>query len=431
MDDHLTPIEGWARFRLPYFRIGAVVALAAGILAVGILGPHPDSSATPTIATPATAVAQVPISAAAPSSPASTTAVPAPVVATGIDAIGGVVTIRPAAADVHLSWLPDDITSRSLAAIGSRVFYVTGADRIRSSTIGSDTPPETLVSVPACRAINQVAAAGDFVAYVVTSPVRPPLDSTGCGGPTRIAWSVRLLDLRRGGPREVASGVRDVGSVQDELYPVHLALSATSVAFDRTPTPAGGWSGETVEVRATADGHLQWSTQTDFPVSDVMLGGSTLAVLTAGPQLWTADASHPALRLVANPSSAASISDDGSYLAWDVNTGLGGESEVAVQPTSGGPPVLLVAPTGSSNPEPLRPVVSATPTGPVVAWYATAPGGGIYPAFRNASHGQPAVLDSAQEPAWLHLEGNVLIWVAADLEGGPSLAFAVDVSVAM
>jgi len=76
----------------------------------------------------------------------------------------------------------------------------------------------------------------------------------------------------------------------------------------------------------------------------------------------------------------------------------------------------------------LRPVVSATPASTIVAWYATAPGGGTYPAFRNTSHGLAAVLDSVQEPAWLHLEGNVLIWVAADLEGGPSVAFAVDVA---
>jgi hypothetical protein len=424
MDEHRTPIEGFERFRMPYLKIAAVAVFASAILAVGVLGPHPATPAAS--ASPSTR----PVAIVSPRpSPSAAPTLGAP---RGIEALAGVTKLTPDPSAVHLSWLPDDITSRSLAAIGSRLFYVTTANKIRSAVVGTNEPQQTLVSVPACHAINQVAAAGHYVAYVVTSPMAEPIDANGCGTPGTVAWSVWVLDLRGGRPRQIATGLRDVGNVGDHMYPVQLALSPTTVAFDRPPKPSAGWSAETIEVYSNADGHLLWSTQTVNWVSQVMLGGPYLAVTVTGNplQLMIASEKHPVLDNFAEPATTASIAPDGSYLAWDVASGNGLPAVLAVQSTAHGAEIHFSAPTDGTHPEPLRPVVSHIGSGALVAWLATAPGGTVYPAFRSALDGQAAGLltTTIQEPAWLTLEGSHLIWVAADPAGGPAVAFEVDVS---
>jgi hypothetical protein len=415
------PIEGRARFGKPYLRIAAVLAVTSAIVVAGILGPHQTarSQADPT---------QYPLA-----------RTPTPH-QTGVQPdFADLAPAKLAPSDISMSWLSDSITGRSLAAIGKRIFYVVDSSQIESTVIGSDVEPQLLVSVPSCQTINQIAAAGDLLAYVETHPVGAPLDASGCGRPTSVAWSIWLSDLQGDQPRQVTSGVRLAGSEEVRLYPVHLALSASTYAYEVPLSPALMSPFERVEVRSTGDNRLLWSAQTDGGVSDILLGGSRLAVVTDGSlmtearmELWIGDASHPQLRRVGEPAASASISEDGTYLAWDARAPwerslATAQAALVVDRFDSGLPQNILLPAALSAPEPLRPVVSSGLAGPIVAWYATVGRGAVYPAFLDSANERGVALFSVQSPAWIDLQGSTLIWVSADL-GGVSIAFAADLA---
>ena len=431
-DEHRTPIEGWGRFRMPYLQIGLVAMLAGGILSVGLLGPHPSPPQTP-LPPPVT-------------SPLVALPSPIPITTAGPDIAGldGLARFNPAPADVRTSWLPDNIASPSLAAIGTRIFFVVGTTRIETTVIGSVAPPKTLVSAPPCVAINQVVAAGNVLGYVQTSPVgdstsasasaTPSASATaiGCARTSRVAWTIWFTDLGGGHPRRMASGIRYVDSAATRMYPVRLAMTPTIFAINRPNSPGLMYEGETIEVRRVTDGKLLWAPQTDRYVANLMLGGSTLAVLErdTGLELNVADAVGPSLFPVARPASTASLSEDGRFVTWDVAADPARNIAAGVatlQLPSGGRTLLPVA-SNSTSSTPLQPVVSSTPTGPIVAWYSTAQGGAVYPAFRDSANSGSDVFSIVQAPIWIALRGSTLILVTTDRDGGYTVAFALDLS---
>jgi hypothetical protein len=308
---------------MPYLKIAAVVALGTGILAVGVLGPHPAPRPTPS--TDASLIARIP-------SPTAPTVAPFPApstsptvpIANRSDSLVGLTRVVPLADQIKVSWLPGQITSGSMAVVGMRIFYVVDANRIQSTEVGSDQAGQSLVSVPSCEGINQLAAAGHELAYVVTSPGGPTATVHDCGGAGRVSWSVWLLDLNGGGPRRVAQGVRAASSIEIDEFPIHLALTDSAYAFNRPPVSAAAGLGETVEVHAI-DGQLLWTSRTKRPVASVMLGGGTLAILTdvlsqadGVVNLYTSSAARPDPAPMDQPAASASLSPDGLHLAWDV-----------------------------------------------------------------------------------------------------------------
>ncbi len=413
--------EGRARFGRPYLRIAVVIAATSLIVSVGVLGPHQSTR----------------------SRAVATASLPAP---TAMPAQSGVrpdfhdlAPAKLAPSEITMSWLSNATTGRSIAAIGRRIFYVVAANRIESTVIGSDGDPQILVSVQSCRTINQIAAAGDLLAYVETSPVGAPLDVSGCGTPASIAWSIWLSDLQGEQPRRVASGVRLATSVETELYPVHLALSTSTYAYEVPLRSAQPSPFQRVEVHSTGDNRLLWSATTDGGVSDILLGGGRLAVVTDGAlmtdarmELWTGDAAHPLLRRVGEPAASASMSDDGTYLAWDSRAPFErslatAQAALVVDRLDSAFPQSILLPAAIGAPEPLRPVVSSGLTGPIVAWYATVGRGAVYPAFLDSANESGVALFSVQSPAWIDLQGSVLLWVSADIDG-KSIAFAADLA---
>jgi hypothetical protein len=342
------------------------------------------------------------------------------------------VRFNPAPADLRTSWLPDNIASPSLTAIGTRIFFVVGTGRIESTVIGSAARPSILVSAPQCEAINQVAAAGNVLGYVLTGPVGGSGDPVGCARTSRVAWTIWFTDLAGRNPRRIASGVRAVDSAATRLYPVRLALTPSIYAFNRTNSPGLMAEGETVEVRSLNRNKLLWSVQTDSHVASLMLGGSTLAVLERdrGFELNIATTTNPALTPVARPVSAASLPEDGAYLTWDVaaDATRNMPAGVVTAKLQTGGTDLLPAPLNSPFHEPFRPVISSTPTGPIVAWYATARGGAVYPAFRDYATEGGGVYSTVQAPVWIGLRGSTLIMVTTDRDGGYTVAFALDLS---
>ena len=405
---------------MPYLRIGAVIAVAAGIVAVGVLGPHPSLQPTATLQPAATQMA------AAPSARPSA-AVPAAVA--GLTGIG---RFPPAPLDLRTSWLAGNISSQALAAIGTRLFFVTHGNTIESTDVGSGLRPRAILNVPPCHSITQLAAAGNLLGYVETAPAPDAAQPLDCGLAPAVSWTIWLGDLAGGHRRRIASGVRSVDSADTRQHPVYLALTTDTYAFDRPNSPGLMAAGETVVIRTTSGDKLLWTLQTDDQVAGLMLGGSTLAVLEREPglELSVADATNPALTSIARPISAASLSADGRYLAWDTaaDPALNVPAGVAtLQLRTGGTTSLPVAPS-SPRPDPLRPVVSSGASGPILAWYATAQDGISYAAFRDVARDVGGFYSTVQAPFWISLNGSTLILVSTDSDAGYTVAFALDLA---
>ena len=348
----------------------------------------------------------------------------------------GLTPVEPLPGQLLQSGLPLQVAGRSIAAIGLNLFYVVQSYRIETSRVGDSGDPLILVDAGRCQAINQLAAAGHMLAYVVTAPAGPSAAIGGCGAPGVVSWSIWLLDLNGGRPRQVAAGTRLPDSIDAAEYPTHVAISDSAYAFDREADAKAHAKGSIVEVHSL-DGRLLWTSQSPAPVANVMLGGNRLAVTTeagaaAGPMvLWIADAAHPTPDQTAMPASSASMSLDGSWVVWDLQPYLPTpagthRSAVGIEALDSGRITSLNAVTGSDVAAPIRPSISLTRAGPAIAWFATAPGGAVYPAFRFAGGGDGGILESVQQPVWLEVQGSSLIWVAASPDGWSTTAYAVD-----
>jgi hypothetical protein len=440
-DDLSGPIEGRARLHRPYLPIAAVFLLAFAVVGAGFLGPHPDPHPTPSPG--ASLLAGKPTGAPSAAPSVARSASPGP----HQDNLAGLTQVNPSPGQIRQTWLPGQVTSHSMAVVGRSLFFIVGGDRIESTAVGGDGSRQTLAQVPACEGINQLAAAGHDLAYVVTSPGGPTAQIHDCGGAGKVSWSLWLLDLNGGSPRQVASGVRAAGSIEVAEFPIHLALTESAYAFNRPPASVAAGPGETVEVHSL-DGRLSWISHTQKPVADVMLGGGTLAILTpaASPapgvvDLYISDAANPVPAPVEQPARSASLSPDGLLLTWDVAyqgpwdttfqgpfPGPNPPDAVAVETVGSGLAQPLLTLTDRSAPAPLRPAISSTDRGPLVTWFATGSDGAIYPAVRYATGGNGAYLPSLQEPVWMSVQGGTLFWVAEGGGGWSKVAFAVDLA---
>lgn len=424
------PIEGQARLPGPHLRVGAIIALGAVIVALGYFGSRP-------------------VPPPGPSPVASNVAIDAPSVAASgpgtlptldpnsYGSVSGLTPVEPLASQLLHSDLPPQVDGRSIAAIGLDLYYVVQGSLVETSRIGGTTDPRILVAASRCEAIYQLAAAGNTLAWVVTSPAGPSAAIGACGSPAVVTWTIWLLDLNGGKPRQVARGTRTPVSIDVAEYPTHLALSDSAYAFDRPTDAKVPAAGTTVEIHELG-GKLVRSIQSQGTVDSVMLGGTRLAVMTADGtgssatrSLWVADIARSGLTEVAQPASSASISPDGSWVLWDLlpftSTAAGvQQSAVRIESIETGRVLSLNTLTGSDIAAPLQPSISLTRAGPAIAWFATTPGGAVYPAFRFAGGGDGGILSSVQLPFWLDVQGSSLIWVARGRDGWFTTAFEVD-----
>ena len=339
---------------------------------------------------------------------------------------------------MRTSLLGADISSRALAAVGTRLFFVTGGDTLESTVIGSGARPETIVAGTGCDTISQIVATGSLLGYVETAPhgfahtPGVPVDSVDCGMRSSVTWTIWLSDLSGGHARKVASGVRPVDSTDTRMSPVRLALTTSTYAFNRPNSPGLMATGETIEVRSVVDDRLLWTVQSGARVQDLILGGTSLAVLEVEPalELSVADAVNPVLTQIAFPASSASLSEDGQYLAWDVaaDAAHGGSSQVVTFQLHTGATSSVVVSSNAPSPTPLRPVVSSALGGPLVAWYDTATSGIVYPGFLDPWIKANSFFSSAEAPEWIALRGSTLILVATDHDARHTVAFALDLS---
>jgi hypothetical protein len=432
----------------PYLRIAAVVAIAAGILGAGILGPHPSHDGAASSASVAPSPGSTAVALVEPTKPASRSGAPED----GPRQLQAITGLRqvPQVPGETLTRLPLQITSQSFAIVGTRLFYVVETDRIESSVIDSAADPQTLVTVGQCQAIDEIAAAGRSLLYVVTFPGGPSATIGRCAGFDQMNWEIWLMDLPTGHTHKVASGIRQTPSSDVAEVPIHIALTADSYAFDRPVDVADPDSPETVEVHAM-DGRLLWSASTGGHVADVLLGGGKLAVVTQpllalGTQtLWLADSGRPRLLEVAEQVTSAALSADGSFLSWDTLLQVGFSSDsfvpnIGIEDTRSGAASFLPQPTTADIEFPSEPIVSLTAHGVVAAWFATAPDGTVYPAFSRLEEvvsgsgsgvdpralepaGRSGFLVGVQQPVWMTVQGSSLIWVAEGIDGRSAIAF--------
>jgi len=424
------PIEGQARLPGTHLRVAAVAALGAVIVALGYFGSRPAPQPGPSPQASNAAVV------------APSASVPAPGTLPTLDpnsygSVLGLTPVEPLTSQLLQSDLPPQVTGRSIGAIGLDLYYVVQGSLVETSRIGSAADPRILMTAGRCEAIHQLAAAGRRVAWVVTSPAGPSAAMDLCGPTGIVTWTIWLLDLDSGTPRQVAHGTRKPDSLDAAEYPTHLALSESVYAFDWATDPKVPAAGATVEIHDLA-GKLLRSIQTQGTVDSVMLGGNRLAVVTAegsgstvAHSLWVADIARSGLTEVAQPASSASISADGSWVLWDLlpftSTASGVQrSAVRIESIDSGRVLSLNTLTGSDIAAPLQPSISLTRAGPAIAWFATTPGGAVYPAFRFAGGGDGGILSSVQQPFWLDVQGSSLIWVAQGRDGWFTTAFEVD-----
>lgn len=423
-DDLNGPLEGRARLHRPYFQIAVVLFLATAVIGAGYFGPHPAPSASPHSGASPFAANLTPAASASP--------------VAGTNAPAGLTRVNLRPGQLRQTWLPGEITSGSMAVVGANLYFIVDGDVIESTAVGGDASRQMLAQAPPCQGINQLAAAGHELAYVVTSPGGLTAQVHDCGEAGRVSWSLWLLDLNGGSPRQVAQGARTVSSIEVAEFPVHLALTESAYAFNRPALSPATGAGETVEVHAI-DGRLLWTSRTQRPVADVMLGGGTLAILTdiasQAPgvgDLYVSDAIHPDPAPVDPPARSASLSSDGLHLTWDVAQqgppGAGPPIDVALETVGSGVEQPLTTLTDSLAAAPLRPAVSSTSRGPLVTWFATAPSGAIYPALRYAAGDNGSFLPSLQEPIWMSVQSGMLFWVAEGAGGWSKVAFAVDLA---
>jgi hypothetical protein len=432
MDDPRAPIEGHERFGFPVLKVGMVVALTLGVFGIGYFGPHPakPNTSAPPASLPSAVTAALPAYSTSPSVLASRP------VQIGIESLK---PLEPAPEQVSMAWLPDHISSSSMALLGRRLFYVVDGNRIESTVIGADQTKRSVATVPECEGINQLTVAGHELAYVVSSQGGPTAYVPKCGDARGVSWSIWLVDLNGGLPHQVASGTRVASALDVVEFPVHVALTDSAYAFNRPPASTAAGIGETVEVHSL-DGRLLRTGHTQRPVAAVMLGGNTLAVLIEELShadkvfdLWASGAGEPDLAPVDQPSRSAALSPDGSYLVWDVvyrgpYPTPADEADVAIETVASGLEVPLAAPTDRTSPAPLRPAIWSLDGRLVVTWFATAPGGAVYPAIRYATGGPGAFMPSVQKPIWMEVEGGTLVWVAESIDSLSKAAFAVDIS---
>ena len=391
--------------------------LAVAIVAIGVLGPAP---ARPS---PSTGPSD-PQLALGPSPTPANSLYPE------IASLTGVPRFFPAPTDIRTSWLAENVTL-SLAADGTRLFFVTGGTTLQSTVIGSGSPPTVIATVPECQTIAQVAAAGNVLGFVETAPVGAR-SAAGCVQSSSVAWSIWLSDINGAHKRRVASGVRQVNSDVTRAHPVRLGLTSRAFAYDRPNSPGLVPTGETIVVNDVATGKRLWAVQTEAAVIDLMFGGSTIGVLDREPALRLSIATEgsPGLTPFAFPLSSAALSDDGRYVSWDTvaDSASGVASGLATTDLTSGVTSLLAVPSEADRPAPLRPTVATTGSGAAVAWFQTVKDGIVYPAVDISGAATGGLYSTVQAPLWISLNGNIMTMVATDSDGRYTVAYAVDLS---
>jgi hypothetical protein len=416
--------------RRPYLQIGAVVAVAVAILGVGYLGPHP-AQPSPSVSPSAVASPTRPNVAAA--SPASSSG---PQTSEQLEATLGLPLERNVSGETATP-LPLQISSTPAIA-GNRLFYVVGGNTVEASVIGSSADAVKLVSVPHCKAINQIAATADHLMYLVSWPEEPNPTTGGCDTFTQIDWSLRLMDLRTGATREVAAGTRAKVKPEFDGFPIHFALTAASYAFDRPDDGSVRNGPETIEVHDLA-GKPLWSTRSGSHVAELDLAGSRLSIVTqfswpepGKKELFEATAQSPTPQRMSEPDSTISMSPDGRYLVWGITLRLGTRPELVNGDVAMADFGLRSVSSAYPAPSPngvvvMSPSVIATSDGPFVAWLAVGPDGTAYPAFNWPGRGRSGFLESVQQPIWMAVAGSSLVWVAASSDGWSAVAFSIDI----
>ncbi len=337
-----------------------------------------------------------------------------------------------------VTFLPLQITSTP-AISGNRLFLVVGGNTLESTIIGSAADPINLVSVRQCKAITEIAAAGDSLMYLVTWPEPPNPTAIGCDTTTRVDWSLQLMDLRTRTSHEVATGSRAKVAPAFDGFPIRFSITPTEYAYDRPNDGTRANAPETVEVHAL-DGRLLWQTAASTHVDDLDLAGGRLAVITQSswpaPGLrtfWIATAANPVFQKVSESPESVVLSADGRYSAWNVTLRMGlnpeiVSSDVAVDDWAKGGVTSAYPPVVADGVVAMSPAVLATASGPFVAWLSIGPDGIVYPAFNWPGRNRSGFLESSQQPVWLAVSGNSLVWVAESSDGWSSVAYSIDIS---
>lgn len=226
-----------------------------------------------------------------------------------------------------------------------------------------------------------------------------------CPVATGLDWEVLVVD-----PDGTAGVVVErFATTEDQSGLVSPRLAATDRlwAISRPGTSNGVTA---IEIHAET-GELLWSTSTEASVMDLALGGSHVGAVLMEPgdngsrYEATADASDPSLRRLANVAWDASMSSDGSVLAWD---------DAGCILTQTGSTSGRTCPAGPASPSLSifgSPRVDVWDGSPIVAW-AVDDSNGRWLALSSDRLGPDAWLADAGSPSWFGVHGSVVVWAA-------------------
>lgn len=292
-------------------------------------------------------------------------------------------------------------------AIAGHAVYVGGGDEVNRIDFDGTGRPQLIATMDQGYTVADIATTGSKVVVLAAryQAVAATCAEGFCPVNTGLDWEVLLLDPdgSAGVVVERFATAGDPGGWDTPRLAGTDGLWAVSL-----PGTSNGVT--TIEVHADS-GELRWSTSTEARVTELALGGARLSAVLMEPTdggaryQATADASDPGLRRLANVAWDASVSSDGSVLAWD---------DAGCILTDSGSEGRRTCPVGLESPPSAvfgSPRVDIWDGKPIIAWAIDA-NDGRWLAICADWLGPDAWLADAGSPSWFGVRGSVVVWAA-------------------
>jgi hypothetical protein len=403
-----TVFRGRTRKR-PYLSVLPLVAALAVIAILGALGPRPHQAGAAPEGSGEAAVRASDAAGDRPpvTVPPSSGAVFAYDTPEPTEIAPGVGLARMKLDDTSLRTALLSVSGNPAIAFRGHVVYIGGNEEVNRVDFDGSGRPQLIASMDlGYTVVDITTTAGKVLVLAARAQAVAATCAEGfCPVATGLDWEVLVVD-----PDGTAGVVVErFATPEDQSAWVSPRLAGTDRLW--AVSRPGSSNGVTaIEVHAET-GELLWSTSTEASVMDLSLGGSRLgAVLTEpgdGGSRYeaTADASDPSLRRLANVAWGASLSSDGSVLAWD---------DAGCILTEDGTTGRRACPEGPASPPPSvfgSPMVDVWDGKPIVAWEVDG-ANGVWLALSSDRLGPDVWLADAGSPSWFGVHGSVVVWAA-------------------
>jgi hypothetical protein len=309
--------------------------------------------------------------------------------------------------DASVSTAIMGISGNPAIAFRGHVVYVGGNDEVNRIDFDGSGRPQLIASMDLGYTVADIATTASKVVVLAAryQAVAATCAEGFCPVDTGLDWEVLIVD-----PDGTAGVVVERFATPVDQSPWESPRLAGTDRLWAVSRPGTSNGITAIEIHAES-GELLWSTSTEASVMDMTLGGARLGAVLMEPidggsrYQATADASDPGLRRLANVAWDASISSDGSVLAWD---------DAGCILTQAGTTSRRFCPAGIASPPPSvfgSPRVDVWDGSLIVAWEVDA-ANGRWLALSSDRLGPDAWLADAGSPSWFGVHGSVVVWAA-------------------